>query len=86
MSTPSGKTPLTANGKRIEAEPGSSLIQACAKLGLRVPTDCKKGQCGMCTVTVAGTKIKSCVGKVPPPPRLKSLIEKGLPVSVDNAR
>ena len=86
MSTPSGKTPLVANGKRFEAEPGSSLIQACAKLGLKVPTDCKKGQCGMCTVTVAGTKIKSCVGKVPPPPRLKSLIEKGLPVSVDNAR
>jgi len=32
-------------------------------------------------VSVAGQKIKSCVGKVPPAPKLKSLIEKGLPVT-----
>jgi hypothetical protein len=79
------KTPLTANGKRFEAEPGSSMIAACTKLGLRVPTKCKKGDCGTCTVTCAGNKIRACVGKVPPAPKLKSLIEKGLPVSVDNA-
>jgi succinate dehydrogenase/fumarate reductase-like Fe-S protein len=54
------------------------------KLGLKVPTDCKKGDCGTCTVTVAGQKIRACVGKVPPAPRLKSLKEKGLVVTVDN--
>ena len=76
------KTPLVANGKRVEFEPGTSLLAACQKLGMRVPTDCKKGDCGTCTVTVAGVKIRSCVGKVPPAPRLKSLIEKGLPVTL----
>ena len=60
------KTPLVANGKRIEADPGSSLIAACTKLGLKVPTKCKKGECGTCTVTVAGSKYRSCIAKVPP--------------------
>ena len=60
------KTPLVANGKRIEADPGSSLIAACTKLGLRVPTKCKKGECGTCTVTVAGSKYRACIAKVPP--------------------
>jgi len=78
------KTPLVANGKRVEADPGSSMMTACKKLGLRVPTSCKKGDCGTCTVTVAGQKIRACVGKVPPAPKLKSLKEKGLAVSVDN--
>jgi len=76
------KTPLVANGKRIEVDPGSSLSQACSKLGLKVPTDCRKGECGVCTVSVGGVKIKSCVGKVPPAPKLKSLLEKGLPVTL----
>lgn len=79
------KTPLVANGKRVEADEGSSMIQACSKLGLKVPTKCKKGECGTCTVTVGGKKIRACIGKVPDAPRLKSLIEKGLEVKVDNA-
>jgi hypothetical protein len=45
-----------------------------------------KGECGTCTTTVAGVKIRACIGKVPPAPRLKSLMEKGLAVAVDNAR
>ena len=60
------------------------MLQACTKLGLRVPTKCKKGECGTCTVTVAGNKYKACIANVPPSPRLKSLIEKGLAVTVDN--
>ena len=78
------KTPLVAGGKRVEADEGSSMMAACGKLGLKVPTKCKKGECGTCTVTVAGKKIRACIGKVPDAPKLKSLIEKGLPVSVDN--
>ena len=39
---------------------------------------------GTCTVTCAGQKIRACIGKVPQAPRLKSLIEKGLVVTVDN--
>ena len=79
-----GTTPLTAGGKRVEATPGSSMLEACKKLGLKVPLDCRKGDCGTCTVTVGGQKVRACVGKVPPAPRLKSLQEKGLAVSVDN--
>ena len=79
------KTPLVANGKRVEVEEGSSMIQACSKLGLKVPTSCKKGECGTCTVTCAGRKIRACIGKVPDAPKLKSLLEKGLVVTVDNA-
>lgn len=79
------KTPLAAGGKRFEAEEGSSMLAACAKLGLRVPTKCKKGECGTCTVTCGGKKIRACIGKVPDAPRLKSLLEKGLVVTVDNA-
>lgn len=77
-------TPLTAGGKRVEAAPGSSMLAACTKLGLKVPLDCRKGECGTCTVTCGGQKIRACIGKVPPAPKLKSLIEKGLAVTVDN--
>lgn len=72
------KTPLVFNGKRKEFAPGSNLLKACNALGMKVPTSCKKGDCGTCTVSVAGKLQKSCVGKVPPAPKLKSLIEKGL--------
>ncbi|KAJ8609234.1 hypothetical protein CTAYLR_008059 [Chrysophaeum taylorii] len=76
------QTPLSANGKRIEAAAGSSLMAACNKLGLRVPTNCKKGECGTCTVSVGGKLLRACTAKVPPAPKLKSVLEKGLPVKV----
>jgi len=38
----------------------------------------RRGDCGSCTISVGGTGIKACVGKVPPEPRLKSLQENGL--------
>ena len=72
------KTPLVFNGKRKEFAPGSNLLKACNALGMKVPTSCKKGDCGTCAVSVGGKRQKSCVGKVPPAPKLKSLIEKGL--------
>eukprot|EP01041_Mallomonas_annulata_P001054 gene1054-2062_t len=78
------KVALVANGKRVEVDSGSSMLAACMKLGLKVPLDCKKGDCGTCTVTVGGNKIRACVGKVPNPPKLKSIQEKGLTVTVDN--
>ena len=72
-------TPLvSAAGKRFEAKPGSPLGPACAKIGVKVSYSCKKGDCGVCTVSVGGKKMKACVSKVPPAPKLKSLIEKGL--------
>lgn len=40
-----------------------------------------RGDCASCTISVGGSRVKACVGKVPPEPRLKSLKEKGLPIS-----
>lgn len=86
MSDKPATTPLVSKaGKRVEAKPGTPLMTACKSLGLKVPVKCKKGECGTCTVTVAGTKYRACVAKVPPAPKLKSLREKGLIVTVDNA-
>ena len=79
------KTPLVANGKRIEVAEGSSLSAACSKLGLKVPYKCKKGECNTCAVNIGGKTFRACVGKVPPAPRLKSIQEKGLVVKVINA-
>ncbi|KAJ1462210.1 hypothetical protein M885DRAFT_506357 [Pelagophyceae sp. CCMP2097] len=73
-------TPLSANGKKLEFPEGSSLMAACTKLGLKVPTNCKKGDCGTCSVKVGGSVLRACQAKVPPAPRLKSVAEKGLPV------
>mmetsp|Transcript_12407 Transcript_12407/g.26397 ORF Transcript_12407/g.26397 Transcript_12407/m.26397 type:complete len:112 (+) Transcript_12407:132-467(+) len=73
-------TVLTANGKKIDAKEGSPLKAACAKLGVKPKYSCKRGDCGSCTVSVGGSRIKACVGKVPPMPKLKSLQEKGLAV------
>ena len=78
-------TPLVAGGKRFEAKPGSSMLAATKKLGLKVPLACKKGDCGTCTVTCGGKKVRACIGKVPDAPKLKSLQEKGLAITVDNA-
>ena len=39
-----------------------------------------RGDCGSCTLSVGGSKMKPCVAKVPPEPKLKSLLEKGLEI------
>jgi succinate dehydrogenase/fumarate reductase-like Fe-S protein len=46
------------------------MLEACKKLGLNVPLDCRKGDCGTCTVTCGGMKIRACIGKVPPVPKV----------------
>ena len=71
---------VNAAGKSTMAAPGSKLSAACGKLGIKPKYSCKKGDCGSCTLSVGGQRIKACVGKVPNPPALKSLQEKGLVV------
>ena len=73
-------TILSANGKKADFKEGSPLKNACAKLGVKPKYSCKKGDCSTCTITVGGSRMKPCVDKVPPAPKLKSLQEKGLPV------
>lgn len=77
-STALDMTKLSYNGKSVEVREGTPLKNAVSKLGYKPKYSCKKGDCGSCTVSVGGTRIKACVGKVPPAPRLKSLQEKGL--------
>lgn len=67
-----------AAGKKVDVKEGTPLKNAVSKLGVKPKYSCKKGDCGSCTITVGGSRIKACVGKVPPAPRLKSLQEKGL--------
>ena len=71
---------LTNGAKSVSVGAGSSLMAACKKLGINVKTNCKKGDCGTCTVNVGGKSMRACIGKVPPAPKLKSVQEKGLPV------
>ena len=78
--TMSVMTVLNINGKKIDVPAGSNLGKACEKGGLKPKYSCKKGECNSCVVTVGGTRMRACVDKVPPIPKLKSLIENGLPV------
>ena len=48
-------------------------MAACKKLGINVKTNCKKGDCGTCTVNIGGKSMRACIGKVPPAPKLKSI-------------
>ena len=75
-----GGVKLTNGAKSVSVGAGSSLMAACKKLGINVKTNCKKGDCGTCTVNVGGKSMRACTGKVPPAPKLKSVQEKGLPV------
>lgn len=73
-------TVLSYNGKKKDFKAGSSLKSAVAALGVKPKYSCTKGDCGSCQITVAGQRVRPCVGKVPPEPRLKSLQEKGLEI------
>eukprot|EP00536_Pseudo-nitzschia_multiseries_P002095 jgi/Psemu1/182793/e_gw1.28.215.1 len=73
-------TLLTHNGKKKNFKPGSPMKNAAAGLGIKPRYSCRKGDCNSCTLSVGGQRIKACVGKVPPEPKLKSLQEKGLEV------
>ena len=75
-----GGVKLTNGAKSVNVGAGSSLMGACKKLGINVKTNCKKGDCGTCTVNVGGKSMRACISKVPPAPKLKSVQEKGLPV------
>lgn len=73
-------TILVVNGKKVNAKAGTNLGAALQKAGFKPNYSCKKGECNSCVVSVGGTRMKACIGKVPPEPKLKSLQEKGLEV------
>jgi hypothetical protein len=73
-------TVLTYGNKKKDFKAGSPLKSACAALGVKPRYSCKKGECNSCVLTVGGTRMKPCVDKVPPEPKLKSLQENGLAI------
>ena len=79
-TSPLEMTVLTHNGKKKNFRAGSPMKNAAAGLGIKPRYSCRKGDCNSCTLSVGGQRIKACVGKVPPEPKLKSLQEKGLEV------
>ena len=58
------KVKLVNGAKSFMAAPGSKMSAACSKLGIKPKYSCKKGDCGSCTVSVGGSRVKACVGKV----------------------
>jgi iron-only hydrogenase group A len=63
---------ITVDGASALVDSGSSLLEACAAAGAKVPTLCylqdvsSNASCGLCVVEVEGAKslVRSCVGKV----------------------
>jgi len=79
-TSPLEMTVLTYNGKKKNFRAGSPMKNAASGLGIKPRYSCRKGDCNSCTLSVGGQRVKACVGKVPPEPKLKSLQEKGLEV------
>jgi iron-only hydrogenase group A len=63
---------ITVNGSQALVDPASSLLDACAAAGAKVPTLCHlkdvstNASCGLCVVEVEGARalVRACVGKV----------------------
>ncbi len=59
---------ITVNGREIEAREGSTVLEACREVGIRIPTLCHmpglppSGACRVCVVEVEGrpSLIASC--------------------------
>ncbi|MEN6399057.1 MAG: 2Fe-2S iron-sulfur cluster-binding protein, partial [Rectinema sp.] len=60
---------ITVDGQEISVDPKSTLLEACAAAGARIPTLCylkdisANASCGICVVEVEGAKslVRSCV-------------------------
>ena len=63
------KVTLTIDGQKVEAAPGSTVLEVARKIGIHIPTLCylkdinEIGACRMCIVEVKGAKTlqTSCV-------------------------
>ena len=52
---------VTVNGKAVQgAVVGQKLTVVAGKARVKVPVNCQKGDCGTCTVSVNGRKVKAC--------------------------
>lgn len=57
---------VTVNGKAVpKVVVDQKISQVCASARVKVPYNCKNGECGTCTVKINGRNAKACVSKVP---------------------
>lgn len=59
------KITFQPQNKVVEAVVGQNLRDVAAAARIPIKYNCKKGECGTCTVTLNGRKIKTCVSIVP---------------------
>ncbi|MCR4429282.1 MAG: formate dehydrogenase subunit alpha [Caldiserica bacterium] len=67
-------SPVKINGKNFDLPKGISILKACEKVGIEIPTLCflegiaETGSCGLCVVEVknAPNLVRACVSKISP--------------------
>lgn len=56
---------VTVNGKKVQgAVAGQKLTAVAAKVRVRIPVNCQKGDCGTCMVKMNGRKLKGTYRKM----------------------
>ncbi|HEY9053611.1 MAG TPA: NADH-dependent [FeFe] hydrogenase, group A6 [Rectinemataceae bacterium] len=71
---------ITVDGREIEVDAESNLVEACACAGVKIPTLCylkevsANASCGVCVVEVEGAKalVRSCVQKPSPGMKIRT--------------
>ncbi|WP_298613185.1 2Fe-2S iron-sulfur cluster-binding protein [uncultured Thermosynechococcus sp.] len=49
----------------VEAEAGESWLSVAERAGVEIPTGCRMGSCGACTVELAnGEEIRTCISTI----------------------
>lgn len=57
---------VSVNGKAVpNVVVNQKISQVCNAARVKVPYNCQNGECGTCTVTMNGRKIRACVSVVP---------------------
>lgn len=77
----SEKVKLTINGKELETEKGTTVLQAAKQIGIDIPTLCflkdinQAGECRICIVEIEGRRgfVPSC----------RTIVEEGMKVTTD---
>jgi ferredoxin len=53
------------NNQKITIDAGSPLSLAAVRSGMRLSFQCKQGTCSSCETILDGTRVRTCITKVP---------------------
>ena len=53
------------NGMETVAYPGDNWLKLAKEAGIKVPTGCMGGSCGVCEIEVNGETTRICINNVP---------------------